>query len=188
MALSSSSTNDYLEKIGAEAIGAIHSAQKLGPDGFINGRGIEVKPKKGDLGTRCGGVINDDTPMKLIKDLKDIDWIVFLNATKDGGRVNWCLVAPFHYWANSRYTQILAHLQPTVWTWSRNELPTDPSARENCLKDLLDQHKKKQYVRSSPLDLAIISQIPPNKRTFWLHPDVQKKQINACLQQLNSVE
>jgi hypothetical protein len=182
MTLASSSTNDYLEKIGAEAIGATHSPAKLGPDGYLNGRGIEVKPKKGDSKSKCGGVINDDTPMKLVKDLKEIDWIVFLNATKEGTRVNWCLVAPFKLWANARYSQILAHLQPTTWTWSKTELPTSEPERTQCLEDLVKVHKPKHYVRSSPLNLDIIS--ATTEKVFWKHPDVPLTDIHPCLQSL----
>jgi hypothetical protein len=186
MAISSAATNDYLEKIAIEAIGGIHSSAKLGPDGYIGDRGIEAKPHKGSPGEKAGGVINDDTPMKLKKDLEEIDWIVFVNASKCGDRVNFAVVAPFDTWADSRYTQIVKHLQLTdpSWKWSQIELPKDPEERKKCLEDLVANHKPKYYVRSSPLSLELISKVPKEKRAIWVHPEISPDQLHKCVREL----
>jgi hypothetical protein len=186
MAIKSAATNDYLEKIAIEAIGGTHSSAKLGPDGYISGRGIEAKPHKGTPGEKMGGVINDDTPMKLIKDLQEIDWIIFVNANKSGDQVNFAVLAPFDTWADSRYTQIVKHLglcQP-LWKWSETELPKDPEERKKCLGDLLAQHKPKHYVRSSPLSLELLCKVPKEKRSIWVHPDLSTESLHKCIRTL----
>jgi hypothetical protein len=186
MAINSAATNDYLEKIAIEAIGGTHSSAKLGPDGYIGTRGIEAKPHKGTPGEKGGGVINDDTPMKLKKDLEEIDWIVFVNASKGGDRVNFAALAPFETWADSRYTQIVKHLEltPPSWKWSQTELPKDLEERKKCLEDLVSNHKPKHYVRSSPLSLELLCKVPKEKRTIWLHPDVSADQLHKCVREL----
>jgi hypothetical protein len=184
MAINSTATNDYLEKIAIEAIGGTHSSAKLGPDGYIGGRGIEAKPHKGTPGEKAGGVINDDTPMKLKKDLEEIDWIVFVNASKTGDRVNFAIVAPFDTWANSRYTQIMKHLQPPSWKWSETELPKDPEERKKCIADLVASHKPKHYVRSSPLSLELLCKVPKEKRAVWVHPDLPVESLHKCIREL----
>jgi hypothetical protein len=186
MAINSAATNDYLEKIAIESIGGIHSSAKLGPDGYISGRGIEAKPHKGTPGEKAGGVINDDTPMKLKKDLEEIDWIVFINASKTGDRVNFAIVAPFDTWADSRYSQIVKHLQLSApsWKWSETELPKDPEERKKCIADLVANHKPKHYVRSSPLSLELLCKVPKEKRSVWIHPDLSKESLHKCIREL----
>jgi hypothetical protein len=186
MAINSAATNDYLEKIAIEAIGGTHSSAKLGPDGYIGGRGIEAKPHKGTPGEKAGGVINDDTPMKLKKDLEEIDWIVFLNANRSGDRVNFAVLAPFDTWANSRYMQIVKHLEltPPSWKWSQTELPQDPAERKKCIDDLVSHHKPKHYVRSNPLSLELLCNVPKEKRSVWIHPDLTQDHLHKCIREL----
>ena len=181
MMMSSSATNDYLEKIGAEAIGGVHSNVKLGPDGYLGTDGIEVKPKKQKIGESVGGVINDDTPMKLVKDTRDIKWIVFLNAEKDSSRINYAVVAPFRYWNASRFDQIVRRLglmtatntvaAAETWPWGTT-IPNCPVQRERCFNDLVSRHQERVYVRSSPLSLDVLLAVPPEERNLWVHPDV----------------
>ncbi len=183
MMITSSATNDYLEKIGAEAVGGIHSAEKLGPDGYIGTDGLEIKPRKGKIGEKTGGVINDDTPMKLEKDNKEIKWIVFLNAEKDGSRINYAVVAPFHYWNADRYKAIVQRLElekAPSWAWGCL-LPETLEERTKCFEDLLKQHKERTYVRSSPLSLEVLRRIPAEERRIWVHPDVNIKNLPACI-------
>lgn len=183
MCLGSSATNDYLEKIGAEAIGAKHLTAKLGPDGELRGKGLEVKPCKKSPGSAGVGVINDDTPMKLLGTHTDYEMVVFLNAKEDGSRVNWALCVPYKYFEQSRYTQILKKLKLTddsTWTWGAT-LPRDDVERMKCLEALVKKHKEGQYVRSSSLSLTVLKDIPKNEVVFWKHPDLDKKKINKAL-------
>ena len=183
MCLGSSATNDYLEKIAMEAIGATHLTDKLGPDGELDGKGVEAKPKKGSTTCDTAGVVNDDTPSKLLTTHNDYGLITFLNANKEGNRVNWAVTAPYHYWEQSRFTEIIKHLgvcTNSEWKWGEI-LPADLSERKKCLEDLIKYHKKKQYVRSSPLKLSVLASIPDEEVVIWKHPDVTWKQVPVAL-------
>jgi len=184
MCLGSSATNDYLEKIGAESIGAKHLTSKLGADGELNGRNIEVKPKKDSPSHINLGVINDDTPMKLLETHNTYSYIVFINATKDGSRINYALCAPYSYWENPRYEAILKKLElkpETGWKWDTT-LPKAEKERLKCLTELVDKHKKGFYVRSSTLSLNVLPTIPKKQVVFWKHPDVKKSDLHKILQ------
>jgi len=185
MCLGSSATNDYLEKIGAEAIGARHLTNKLGGDGELHGRNIEVKPKKDSPGIINLGVINDDTPMKLLETHTTYSYIVFINATKDGSRINYALCAPYSYWENPRYQEILKKLdlkEETGWTWGQT-LPTLEAERVRCLHALVEKHKKGVYVRSSPLSLNVLASIPKQYIVFCKHPDLEKSKLHKILRE-----
>ena len=187
MMMSSSATNDYLEKIGAEAIGGVHSNVKLGPDGYVGTEGIEVKPKKQKIGEGIGGVINDDTPMKLVKDTRDIKWIVFLNAEKDSSRINYAVVAPFKYWNAARFDQIVRRLglltATTEWPWGTT-IPNCPVQQERCFNDLVARHQERMYVRSSPLSLDVLMSVPAEERNIWVHPDVPHNVLPRAIRSL----
>ena len=186
LCLGSSATNDYLEKIGAESIGAKHLSDKLGADGDLHGEGVEVKPFKKSPGCKDVAVINDDTPMKLLKSHKHEKWLVLLCANKNGTQVNYAVCAPFWYWENSRYSQILKRLNLTKesgWNWDIT-LPQDESQRLACLTELVTKHESKMYVRSSPLSLDILQGIPRNEISFWVHPELPKKKLHPTLQKL----
>lgn len=184
IALESSATNDYLEKTAMESIGAIHLTDKLGPDGELDGKGVEAKPKKGSTKSDTAGVVNDDTPSKLLTTHTSYGTITFLNANKEGTQVNWAVTAPYHHWEQSRFTEIINHLgvcANSEWKWGEI-LPVDLSERKKCLEDLINYHKKKQYVRSSPLKLSVLASIPDKEVVIWKHPDVTWKQLPVALQ------
>lgn len=180
MALNSSATNDYLEKIGAESIGAVHLTSKLGPDGRdSDGKGVEVKPSKGTF----RAVINDDSPMKLLETHKSYSWLVLLNANKQGTRVNWIVVAPYSYWEQERFAGIVKRLDLTKnpeWKWG-STLPQDPETKTRCLTDLVNFHKELTYVRSNPLRLTVLADIPAEKKQVWIHPEAPKSCIPPAL-------
>lgn len=181
--IQSSATNDYLEKVAMQSIGARHLPDKLGPDGELDGKGVEAKPKKGSSTYGTGGVVNDDSPMKLLATHTDYSLITFLNATKEGTQVNWAVTAPYHYWEQPRFTEILKHLsvcENSEWKWGE-VLPADVSERKRCLEELVKFHKKKQYVRSSPLNLSVLDSIPADEVEIWKHPDVTWKQVPVAL-------
>jgi hypothetical protein len=181
--LKSSATNDYLEKIGAEAIGAVHTDAKLGGDGKLDGFDIEVKPKKDSPGIASVGCINDDTPMKLLKTHKTYSSIVFLNAPRDAGRINYALCVPYKYFEAGRYKKIVQRLKLNTDNWKWGEtLPTDPVQRLKCLEELVKMHQKETYVRSSPLSLNVVKDIPKEEVLFWKHPDLDKKKLHKILQ------
>jgi hypothetical protein len=190
MCLSSSATNDYLEKIGAESIGANHLPSKLGADGDLHGDGVEVKPYKKSPGTKSGPVINDDTPMKLLKSHETEKWLVFLCATKPGTQILYAVCAPYRYWEDDRYKAIYKklHLEnDTEWKWG-SSLPTDIKERRNCLKDLISKHKEGTYVRSSQLSLDILRSIPKTEVSFWKHPTLPTKKLHPILREFVSSE
>lgn len=182
LCLSSSATNDYLEKIGAEAIGARHSSDKLGADGDLNGQGVEVKPFKKSPGCKAVAVINDDTPMKLLKSHTHEKWLVLLCANKTGTQIHYALCAPFQYWEPIRYQAIIRRLnltEETGWKWPT--LPTDPSERLECLTDLVPKHQPQTYVRSSPITLDILSCIPKEEVSLWVHPELPTVKLHPLL-------
>ena len=186
MCLASSATNDYLEKIGALSIGATHSSSKLGADGILNGDGVEVKPFKKSPGTKSVAVINDDTPMKLLKSHETEKWLVLLCANKQGTQVQYAICAPFHYWETSRYQAILKKLKLDTdpsWTWG-SELPLQADQRLACLKELVTKHKEGTYVRSSSLSLDVIQKISKEELSFWKHPDLAVKKLHPILRNL----
>lgn len=182
--LKSSATNDYLEKIGAEAIGAVHTDAKLGGDGKLDSFDIEVKPKKASPGIASIGCINDDTPMKLLKTHKTFSYIVFLNAPDDAGRINYALCVSYKYFEAARYKKIVQRLKLNAdnWKWG-DTLPTNPVQRLKCLEELVKMHQKETYVRSSPLSLNVVKDIPKEEVLFWKHPDLEKKKLHKILQE-----
>jgi hypothetical protein len=178
--LQSSATNDYLEKIAMESIGAKHLTAKLGPDGELNGKGVEAKPSKGSTKSDTGGVVNDDSPMKLLNTHNEYSLLTFVNATKDGARINWACTAPYHYWEQARFTNIIKRLGLSEWKWG-DVLPANLSERKECLEDLVKFHKKNTYVRSNPLKLSVLDGIPDGEVEIWKHPDVTWKQLPLAL-------
>ena len=188
MLLTSSATNDFLEKVGAEAIGARHLSAKLGADGIMpDGTEVEVKPRKSKTpnATSCG-VVNDDTPMKLKKTVETNPLIVVINATPES-RVNWAVVTRFKYWNNARYAKIVKNLGITAsdgWKWSLAELPHEPAELAACLTDLNARHETHRYVRSSDLHLSVLLKIPYEERNIWVHPDVPRNSLPKVIQQL----
>ena len=178
--LQSSATNDYLEKIAMESIGAKHLTAKLGPDGELDGKGVEAKPSKGSTKSDTGGVVNDDSPMKLLNTHNEYSLLTFVNATKDGARINWACTAPYHYWEQARFTNIIKRLGLSEWKWG-DVLPANLSERKECLEDLVKFHKKNTYVRSNPLKLSVLDGIPDGEVEIWKHPDVTWKQLPVAL-------
>ena len=180
--LKSSASNDYLEKIAMESIGAKHLTEKLGPDGELDGKGLEAKPRKGGSTLDTGGVINDDTPMKLLETHTNYSLLTFVNANKEGTRVNWACTAPYHYWEQDRYTKIIKRLElssNSEWNWG--EVLPPMSTRKTCLEELVKFHKTDTYVRSNPLKLSVLDTIPGNEVVIWKHPDVSWKQVPLAL-------
>jgi len=183
MTLKSTSTNDYLEKIAVESIGFKHIEDKLGADGVDPTIKVEAKPSK----DKFGAVINDDSPMKLLKSFKEIQWILFLNANRSGTKVNVAILAPFSAWDNSRYNKICEHLKldkDATWKHSYEKLPEDIKEKEKILNDLVLKHVKKQYIRASPLKLDILNTIPKDKIRVWKHADYPKSSLPKAIQNL----
>ena len=164
--LASKASNDLLEACAIESVGAVCSGKKLGADGFIGLAGVEAKPKKSGLKTADGGCINDDTPMKLLRDTKEIPWVVFQNAEESGDRINWQVVAPYSYWTKPRFHAICDRLGVA------REWPETSEAQVAALEELVTQHRAKTYVRSNPLNLTLLLTIPPEQLQVWLHPDL----------------
>jgi hypothetical protein len=184
MCLGSSATNDYLEKIAVEAIGAKHLSAKLGADGLLpNGKGVEAKPCKKTIGSSSCGVVNDDTGAKLLETHTTYGPIVFVNAEKDGSRINWAVAAPYAYWEGARFQQIVKRLaleKDSTWSWGTT-YPESEEEKKKCLDDLVKRHKPNTYVRSSPLSLKVLEVIPRNEIIFWKHPDVETTKLNKIL-------
>jgi hypothetical protein len=186
LCLSSKAANDYLEKIGAESIGFQHLDDKLGPDGVLNGEYVEVKPCKKSPGSKNVAVINDDTPMKLLKSHKEIKWLVLLCADKNGQRIQYAICAPFKYWEEERYVAICKKLKlscETGWNWGTT-LSSDESECLKCLQELEKKHKENTYVRSSSLSLDVLSRIPREEISFWKHPELDKSKLHPILRKL----
>lgn len=177
--LPSKASNDYLEKLAIESIGATCSGKKLGADGFKkNGKGVEAKPHKGKTSSSNGGCINDDTPAKLKRDFHEIETIVFLNAEDTGDRVNWEVVAPYRYWTGPRFARVCKRLG-IVREW-----PTNQDDQIAALDELVTQHKKETYVRSNQLSLNVLAGIPLDEISLWVHPDLPEKSLPKVIRTL----
>lgn len=164
--LASKASNDLLEACAIHSIGAVCSGKKLGADGFLGTEGIEAKPKKTGIKKPEGGCINDDTPMKLLRDFREIPWIVFQNAQEAGDRINWQVTAPFSYWMKPRFLAICERLG------LEREFPETREAQLRALEELVMHHRAKTYVRSNPLDLRLLLTIPPEQLRVWVHPEI----------------
>ena len=179
--LRSKASNDLLEQIAVESVGGVCSGKKLGADGFLpNGKGIEAKPHKGASSQAKGGCINDDSPMKLKRDYHEISTIVFLNADESGDRVNWQIVVPFRHWTSARFAKICKRLK-LDWVW-----PSDETEQVAMLDTLVTEHKKDTYVRSNPLSLAVLADIPASEISMWIHPDLPASGLPKVLKTLRT--
>lgn len=179
--LRSKASNDLLEQVAVESIGGVCSGKKLGADGsFPDGKGIEAKPHKGVSTQAKGGCINDDSPMKLKRDYHEISTIVFLNAEESGDRVNWQVVVPFRYWTSARFAKICKRLK-LDWVW-----PSDDAEQVAMLDALVVEHKKDTYVRSNPLSLAVLADIPASEISLWIHPDLPARGLPKVLKTLRT--
>ena len=174
MTLRSSSANDYLEKVGVESIGFKHLDYKLGADGVtLTDPKIKVEVKS----TKVKGmaVINDDTPMKLIKSDTEIRHLLFINASKTGDMINWALLAPYSGWTEERYKKIAKNLGlekgAADWKWAIDCLPKDSSERRKCLEDLVKKHIPNRYVRGNPLPFKVIEKMDDSQLQFWRNPN-----------------
>jgi hypothetical protein len=179
--LPSKASNDYLEKLAVESIGGTCSGNKLGADGFLcGGGGIEAKPHKGKSSQAKSSCINDDTPMKLKRDFDDIQTIVFMCASETGDKIHWQVVAPFRSWTKDRFLRICKRLKLN-WEW-----PEDVGSQMECLNSLVAEHKKETYVRSNPLKLNVLLDIPVNEISLWVHPDLKAKDLPKIIRSLQS--
>lgn len=181
----SKASNDLQEKLAVESIRGVCSGKKLGADGFFPKkvyphpqRGIEAKPHKGSSSCAKGGCINDDTPMKLKRDYEEIGTIVFQNAEEDGSRINWQVVAPYRYWFEPRFQRICKRLG------IERDWPATPEEQATALEELQAEHKKETYVRSSPLSLAVLKDIPRPEIAVWVHPALTSKQLPRIIRAL----
>ena len=181
----SKASNDLQEKIAVESIRGVCSGKKLGADGFFPykvyprpARGIEAKPHKGKSSSSNGGCINDDTPMKLKRDFEEIGTIVFQNAEEDGSRINWQVVAPYRYWFGHRFQRICKRLDIA------RDWPAVSEEQAAALEALQAEHKKETYVRSSPLSLNVLKDIPRHEIAVWIHPALTAKQIPRIIRTL----
>ena len=110
---------------------------------------------------------------------------MFLNAEKDGSRINYAAVAPFHYWNGERFRAIVKRLElesASDWCWGCI-LPASLEERTRCMNDLLKKHKERTYVRSSPLSLEVLRRIPAEERRIWVHPEVPTNGLPACVRE-----
>jgi hypothetical protein len=183
--MQSKASNDLLEKIAIESIRGVCSGKKLGADGYFPykvfprpARGIEAKPHKGKSSSSNGGCINDDTPMKLKRDFEEIGTIVFQNAEEDGSRINWQVVAPYRYWFGDRFQRICKRLG------IERDWPETADEQAASLEALQAEHKKETYVRSSPLHLKVLGNIPRHEIAVWVHRDLAAKQIPRIIRTL----
>jgi hypothetical protein len=178
--LASKASNDLLEACAIESIGAVCSGKKLGADGFLGSAGVEAKPKKTGLKVPDGGCINDDTPMKLLRDATEIPWVIFQNAEPTGDRINWQVTAPYSFWLKPRFLAICDRLGVV------REFPESRDDQLRAMEELVSQHRAKTYVRSNPLDLRLLLTIPPEQLQVWLHPEIPLESFPSLIRDVYS--
>jgi hypothetical protein len=180
MALQSTSTNDFLEKLLMEAIGAVHSPKKLGKDGQHELGGAEAKPTKNKaIGSSSAGTVNDDSPMKLLSDYTSCPIVVFGRSSPTCERVDWLCVAPYSNWTEKRLGKIVDRLGLDADEW---EWPETEAEQLALLQRLQTQHKEGMYVRSNSLSLTLLKNANPADIIIWHHPDVSVSQLPKPMQ------
>jgi hypothetical protein len=167
--LASKSGNDILETLLVEATGrqVKDGTQKHGADSK-DGL-VEAKPCKGKYSAH----ISDDTPMTLMKS-QTIPYCILGVASKDGSKIEWAAIVSYRIFDNTRYKNIVRNLQLTDAKWPA-DLPTDQEERMKVLTDLVAAHKPKVYVRSSPLPLECLLNLPPTEYSLWVSDELIKK-------------
>jgi hypothetical protein len=118
--------------------------------------------------------------MKLLRDTKEIPWVVFQNAEESGDRINWQVVAPYSYWTKPRFLAICDRLGVA------REWPETSEAQVAALEELVTQHRAKTYVRSNPLNLTLLLTIPPEQLQVWLHPDLPLASFPQIIRDVHS--
>jgi hypothetical protein len=172
--LSSPNGSDVQERLIAEACGALHKGEvKLGADAVLeDGTDLEIKPSKCAKTTSAVN-ITDDTPSRLLKDLRVPGKKVAIGRCPGGRKFRWVVVCPLTDFAESRYRAMCKH-------WGQPEAPWPSMIEEQIplVEALASVQGTNKYLRSSQLKFKNVKTILGG----WIHPDEvvgQKKSRSA---------
>lgn len=162
--LSSPNGSDIQEQLLVEACNASHKGgKKHGADGTSSDDGTELEAKPNKVAKTASSVnITDDTPTRLMKDMRMPNKRVAIGRCPGGKRFRWVVVCPMMDFAESRYLAMCKHWGQPAQAW--------PSALDDQLRlvqSLVDVQGKNKYLRSSQLKFKDIR----TPLGFWIHPD-----------------
>jgi hypothetical protein len=170
--LSSPNGSDVQERLIAEACGALHKGEvKLGADAVLDGDDLEIKPSKCTKTTSSVN-ITDDTPSRLLKDLRTPNKKVAIGRCPGGKKFRWVAVCPMTDFAESRYKAMCKHWAQPVAPW-----PSTIEEQISLVEALVSVQGKNKYLRSSQLKFDNVKTILGG----WVHPEaiVQNKSRSA---------
>jgi hypothetical protein len=160
---------DIQEKLIAEACGAAHKGnKKLGADATLSGDELEIKPCKGPKDITSVN-ITDDTPSRLLKDMRQPNKRTVIGRARGGMRFDWLVVCPTSDFAESRYKKFCSR-------WKYAERPWPATLEEQIrLVESLPERPSGEYVRSAQLKLTDIKTILGS----WIHPDIDVEALTG---------
>lgn len=161
--LSSPNGSDVQERLISDACGAVHKGEKkLGADALLeDGNELEIKPSK-SMSTTSSVNITDDTPSRLLKDLRNTGMKVAIGRCPGGHKFRWVVMCPMSDFTESRYKAMCKK-------WKQPEQPWPATVDEQvALVETLEAVRQEgEYLRSSQLKFCDVK----NVLAFWLHPD-----------------
>ena len=168
--LSSPNGSDVQERLIAEACGAVHKGDvKLGADAVLGEDDLEIKPSK-SVRTTSAVNITDDTPTRLLKDMRTPGKKIAIGRCPGGAKFQWLVLCPMSDFSESRYRAMCKH-----WKQPEADWPTSLDEQITLVETLVDKRGKNNYLRSSQLKFSEIK----TPLAFWLHPDEEVDKIKG---------
>lgn len=161
-AMSSSNDSSVQESLIARACGATHKGdKKLGADAMLDSEELEIKPNKNPK-TQSSVNITDDTPSRLLKDMRSPGKKLAIGRCPGGKKFSWVVVCPMSDFAETRYRTFCKR-----WKHSACEWPTTLEEQIR-LVEAIPPRPTGEYVRSSTLKFADVRNILGG----WIHPEI----------------
>ena len=171
MALSMFSSPDssgIQEQVLADALGSIHKGgKKLGADATLDGVDVEIKPCKSEKSVSAVN-ITDDTPARLIKDIRTPEKILVIGRCPGGIKFRWVIVCPMSDFSESRYKVMCQKWKHEPEAW-----PETTEKQINVVERLAEKRTKNDYQRSQQLKFTDIKTVLAG----WVHPEIDKTSI-----------
>lgn len=166
--LSSPDSSGLQEEVLAESLGSVHKGgKKLGADAVLEGDDVEIKPCKSEKPVTAVN-ITDDTPVRLIKDIRSPEKLLVIGRCPGGIKFRWVVVCPMSDFAESRYRVMCKHWkhEPEVW-------PVSVDEQVAVVERLAEKRAKNSYVRSQQLKFNDIKTVLAS----WVHPTIVTKDL-----------
>lgn len=166
----SPNSSDVQEKILVEACGGLHKGgKKLGADGGIGDSDLEAKPSKAAKANSVN--ITDDTPERLLKDVRNPKKLVVIGRCPGGLEWKWVALCYMSQFAESRYKGLCKKFKVVPATWPSTL--DEQAAKVEALVHLRDSGS---YLRSAPLRFDDINEVV----AFWSNPDLPSSKSRSA--------